>query len=138
MFDVRFLTNPHYVPELKHLDGRDPRVAAYVHQDPLTQPFQAHMTDLITFCLPAYEREGKAYLNIAIGCTGGQHRSVVLAEELAVTLRKAGYAIALLHRDAVANRAAGAREQARQSRSTPVPALPPPAPARASTETEAS
>lgn len=104
VFDVRFLANPHYVSELRLLDGRDARVAAYVHQDPLTRPFQEKMTDLILFCLPEYVREGKAYLNIALGCTGGQHRSVTLAEELAQTLQEAGYAIALQHRDVLLHR----------------------------------
>ncbi|HLK55011.1 MAG TPA: RNase adapter RapZ [Chthonomonadaceae bacterium] len=104
VFDVRFLTNPHYVPELKPLDGRDARVAAYVHNDPLTRPFQAKMEDLVSFALPEYQREGKAYLTIAIGCTGGQHRSVVLAEDLTAKLRQEGYHVALQHRDAEVNR----------------------------------
>jgi len=99
VFDVRFLINPHYVPALKNLDGRDARVAAYVHQDAVTAPFQAKMEDLVGFALPQYQREGKAYLTIAIGCTGGRHRSVVLAEELAARLRKDGYHVALQHRD---------------------------------------
>lgn len=99
VFDVRFLTNPHYVAALKRLDGRDARVAQYVHQDPLTPAFQAKMRDLVEFALPQYQREGKAYLNIAIGCTGGKHRSVVLAEDLAADLRQADYRIAVRHRD---------------------------------------
>jgi UPF0042 nucleotide-binding protein len=99
VFDVRFLTNPHYVAELQARDGRDAEVAAYVHADPLTQPFAARMIDLIEYALPEYEREGKAYLNIAIGCTGGKHRSVVLAEDLTVRLREDGYRVALRHRD---------------------------------------
>jgi UPF0042 nucleotide-binding protein len=99
VFDVRFLDNPHYVPELKGLTGCDAAVAAYVHRDPLTQPFAARMIDLIEFALPQYQREGKAYLNIAIGCTGGRHRSVVLSEDLAARLRDDGYRVALRHRD---------------------------------------
>ena len=99
VFDVRFLANPHYVPELKALDGRDPKVAAYIHNDPVTQPFEEKMVDLVQFALPEYEREGKAYLNIAIGCTGGQHRSVTLAEDLARQLQQGGYRVALRHRD---------------------------------------
>jgi RNase adapter protein RapZ len=99
VFDVRFLDNPHYVPELRGLDGRDAPVADYVHRDPLTQPFAAKMIDLIAFALPQYQREGKAYLNIAIGCTGGKHRSVVLSEDLAARLRTDGYRVALRHRD---------------------------------------
>jgi UPF0042 nucleotide-binding protein len=102
VFDVRFLDNPHYIPELKGLDGRDAPVADYVHGDPLTQPFAAKMIDLIEFALPQYQREGKAYLNIAIGCTGGKHRSVVLSEDLAARLRTDGYRVALRHRDIAA------------------------------------
>ncbi len=99
VFDVRFLANPHYVPELKDLSGREAQVAAYVHADPLTGAFQQKMTDLVQFALPQYQREGKAYLNIAIGCTGGQHRSVVLAEDLAALLRSDSYRVSLRHRD---------------------------------------
>lgn len=105
VFDVRFLINPHYVPELKARDGRDPHVAAYVHQDTRAHIFQEKMTDLIRFSLPQYQQEGKAYLNIAIGCTGGKHRSVVLAEDLAAVLREEDYRIVVLHRDAVRERA---------------------------------
>lgn len=99
MFDVRFLSNPHYVETLQPLDGRDSRVAEFVHQDPLTLPFEDKMTDLVRFALPQYAREGKAYLNIAIGCTGGQHRSVVLSEDLAERLRQCNYRVAVRHRD---------------------------------------
>ena len=99
VFDVRFLQNPHYVPSLKALNGRDRAVADYVHADPLTTPFQEKLTDMARFTLPQYEREGKAYLNIAIGCTGGRHRSVVVAEDLAEALRRDGYQVATRHRD---------------------------------------
>jgi UPF0042 nucleotide-binding protein len=99
VFDVRFLANPHYVAALKNLDGRDPRVAGYVHADPRTATFETKMEDLVGFALPQYEQEGKAYLNIAIGCTGGRHRSVVLAEDLADRLREDGYRVSLRHRD---------------------------------------
>ena len=99
VFDIRFLANPHYVPELKYLSGRSAPVADYVHADPLTAPFQARMHDLIDFSLPQYQREGKAYLNIAIGCTGGQHRSVVLSEDLAAQLLHNGYRVTVRHRD---------------------------------------
>jgi UPF0042 nucleotide-binding protein len=99
VFDVRFLANPHYVPELKYLSGKAEAVAAYVHADPLTAPFQSRMNDLVDFALPQYQREGKAYLNIAIGCTGGQHRSVVLAEDLAAQLTQEGYRVTIRHRD---------------------------------------
>jgi len=99
VFDVRFLRNPHYVPELKPLTGRDEPVANYVHADPLTRPFQEKMADLVRFTLPEYAREGKAYLNVAIGCTGGRHRSVVLAEDLMLHLRREGFQVAVRHRD---------------------------------------
>jgi RNase adapter protein RapZ len=105
VFDVRFLTNPHYIPELKALDGRDPHVAAFVHKDVRAKQFQEKMTDLIRFSLPEYQQEGKAYLNIAIGCTGGKHRSVVLAEDLAEALREEDYRLVVIHRDAARERA---------------------------------
>ncbi len=101
VFDVRFLQNPHYVPTLKALNGRDEAVADYVHADPLTRPFQEKLTDMARFTLPQYEREGKVYLNVAIGCTGGRHRSVVVAEDLARELRQDGYQVAVRHRDIV-------------------------------------
>lgn len=99
VFDVRFLANPHYVAALQDLDGRNPRVAEFVHQDPRTQSFQQKMQDLVEFALPQYQQEGKAYLNIAIGCTGGRHRSVVLAEDLATRLQERGARVVLRHRD---------------------------------------
>lgn len=105
VFDVRFLVNPHYVPELRLRDGRDPEVATYVHADPRTRAFQDRMVDLIRFALPQYQQEGKAYVNIAIGCTGGKHRSVVLAEDLAAMLRQERYRVAVLHRDVERERA---------------------------------
>jgi RNase adapter protein RapZ len=100
VFDVRFLANPHYVPELKPFTGRDPAVAHYVHQDPLTEPFLEKMMSFVSFALPQYEREGKAYLTIAIGCTGGRHRSVTIAEDVARYLGGDGYRVTVFHRDA--------------------------------------
>jgi len=100
VFDVRFLANPHYVDRLRPLTGLSPEVARYVHQDPLTEPFLEKMFDLVGFTLPQYQREGKAYLNIAIGCTGGRHRSVTIAEDLATYLRGDSYRVEVLHRDA--------------------------------------
>ncbi len=100
VFDVRFLANPHYVPELKPLTGLSPEVANYVHQDPITEPFLEKMFDLVGFTLPQYQREGKAYLTIGIGCTGGRHRSVTVAEDMTAYLRGEGYRVAVLHRDA--------------------------------------
>jgi UPF0042 nucleotide-binding protein len=82
IMDVRFLPNPYFVDELKDLSGGDKRAAAYVLQWPETQEFIHRFTDLLTMLIPLYEREGKTYLTIAIGCTGGRHRSVTLAESL--------------------------------------------------------
>jgi RNase adapter protein RapZ len=100
VFDVRFLANPHYVRELRWQDGRDEAVRNFVKQDPLTQPFLEKLFDLVDFTLPQYVAEGKAYLTIAIGCTGGRHRSVMVAEELAGFLRGKGYDPLVQHRDA--------------------------------------
>jgi len=100
VFDVRFLANPHYVPELKGLTGMDSRVSTYVHNDPMTLPFLDKMQDFVKFTLPQYEHEGKAFLTIAIGCTGGRHRSVTLAEDLAAELARDNFRITILHRDA--------------------------------------
>lgn len=99
VFDVRFLINPHYVPELRPFDGRDQPVREYVMDDGRTSQFIAKLHDLIEFSLPQYEKEGKAYLTIAIGCTGGRHRSVVLANELGAFLSTKGYRTIVEHRD---------------------------------------
>jgi len=99
VFDVRFLRNPHYVRELRWQDGRDAEVAGFVHSDPRTNPFLQRLRDLILFTLPAYVDEGKAYLTIAIGCTGGRHRSVMVAEEIAAWLRDEQYTPLVHHRD---------------------------------------
>src|SRR5215510_14660658 len=108
VFDVRFLKNPHYVAELKPLTGRDPPVAAYVASDPGYGPFMNGLKALIAPLLPRFDTEGKSYLTIAIGCTGGRHRSVTVAEELADWLRGAGRSVTLSHRDAaVAGEAGG-------------------------------
>ena len=105
VFDVRFLANPHYVPELKRHDGREVEVADFVHADVNTEPFFQKMTDLIEFAIPQYEREGKAYLNISIGCTGGKHRSVVLSADLLRKLEEDGHSVVIRHRDIGRNRA---------------------------------
>jgi len=102
VFDVRFLRNPHYVPELKPLTGRDPRVAEFVAADSGYRPFIDSLQALIAPLLPRFDVEGKAYLTIAVGCTGGRHRSVAVAEELAGWLRGTGRSVTLLHRDAEA------------------------------------
>jgi len=99
VFDVRFLINPHYVPNLKPLTGTSPEVVRYIHSDALTEPYMEKLFDFVSFSLPQYRREGKAYLTIAIGCTGGRHRSVTVAEELADFLQREGYKVAVYHRD---------------------------------------
>ncbi|MCX8052272.1 MAG: RNase adapter RapZ [Armatimonadetes bacterium] len=99
VFDVRFLANPFWVPRLKNLNGTHPDVAQYVLSDPLTEPLLEKLFDLTEFSIPQYIREGKAYLTIAIGCTGGKHRSVVIANELARFLSSANYVVRVEHRD---------------------------------------
>ena len=108
VFDVRFLKNPHYVPTLKPLTGRDSAVAAYVASDPGYRPFIEALKGLLGPLLPRFDAEGKSYLTIAIGCTGGRHRSVTVAEEIAGWLRGLGRSVTLSHRDAaVAGEAGG-------------------------------
>ena len=99
VFDVRFLPNPNYIPEYKKLTGKNAKVAEYVRSFPQTQEFMAKITDLLTFLLPHYIEEGKSYLTISFGCTGGHHRSVMMAEEMRKRLRKGGYNVKGLHRD---------------------------------------
>lgn len=99
VFDVRFLPNPHFVPEFRKKTGKDPRVAAYVRGFPQTQEFLDRVTDLMLYLLPHYVAEGKSYLTVGFGCTGGQHRSVMMAEEMTRRLRKSGYKVKALHRD---------------------------------------
>ena len=99
VFDVRFLPNPHFVGDLRPLDGRDERVRRFVVEQEATVGFMARLTALLEFLLPRYQREGKAYLTIAIGCTGGRHRSVALVEELRGFLDERGFAPTVTHRD---------------------------------------
>jgi len=99
VFDVRFLPNPHFVPDFRPLTGRDPRVAKYIRSFPQTKEFIRRISDLLVYLLPHYVREGKSYLTISFGCTGGQHRSVMIAEDVGHQLRKAGYKVKVLHRD---------------------------------------
>ena len=99
VFDVRFLPNPHFVPEFRALTGRHPRVAKYIRSFPQTQEFISRISDLLVYLIPHYIHEGKSYLTIAFGCTGGQHRSVMIAEEVAKRLRRAGYRLKVVHRD---------------------------------------
>jgi UPF0042 nucleotide-binding protein len=111
VLDVRFLENPFFVPELKELPGTNPSVAKFVMELPETAEFLARTTSLLDFVVPKYEREGKSYLTIAIGCTGGRHRSVVLAEAIAKSLFDAGTrGVAVVHRD-VDRKGAGAPER---------------------------
>ncbi len=99
VFDVRFLANPHYVDELRPLSGRDPRVAAHVRGDPAYAEFERRLFALVDFLLPRYRAEGRRYLTVAVGCTGGRHRSVAVAERLAQHLRDRGLSPHLIHRD---------------------------------------
>jgi UPF0042 nucleotide-binding protein len=100
VFDVRFLKNPHYVPELKPKTGLDAAVRDHVFSDPEATPFLERLSTFIRPLMPLYIREGKAYLNVAIGCTGGRHRSVTIAEELASRLQDDRWRIHVSHRDA--------------------------------------
>jgi UPF0042 nucleotide-binding protein len=99
VFDVRFLPNPHFVPKLRKYSGRDARVARYIRSFPQTGEFLRRVEGLLTYLIPHYIREGKSYLTIAFGCTGGRHRSVMLAEAVRNTLHKKGYASKVVHRD---------------------------------------
>lgn len=99
VFDVRFLPNPHFVPEFRKKTGLDPKVADYVRGFPQTTEFLDKVTELMLYLLPHYVGEGKSYLTVAFGCTGGQHRSVMMAEEMFRRLKKAGYQVKALHRD---------------------------------------
>jgi UPF0042 nucleotide-binding protein len=99
VFDVRFLPNPHFVPEFRPLTGRDPKVARYIRSFPQTKEFINRISELLVYLLPHYVREGKSYLTIGFGCTGGQHRSVMIAEDVGKRLRKAAYKVKVIHRD---------------------------------------
>lgn len=99
VMDVRFLPNPHYVPKLRPQTGQDKPVYDYVMQQPETEGFYNKFIDLLTYNLPGYKKEGKTNLTIAIGCTGGKHRSVALTERIANKLRSDGYNVNVSHRD---------------------------------------
>jgi RNase adapter protein RapZ len=99
VFDVRFLPNPHFVPEFRNLTGRDAKVQEYIFSFPQSREFLDRVTELLLFLLPHYIHEGKSYLTLAFGCTGGQHRSVMIAEEIARRLSAQGYRIKIAHRD---------------------------------------
>ena len=99
VFDVRFLPNPHFIPQFRTLTGKHPKVAQYVRQFPQTQEFLDKTADLLKFLLPHYIKEGKSYLTVAFGCTGGQHRSVFIAEEMKKRLAAEAYRAKTSHRD---------------------------------------
>jgi UPF0042 nucleotide-binding protein len=99
VLDVRFLPNPYFVPELRPFPGTDPRVSGFVLGQPDARAFLDRISDLLGFLVPRYRAEGKSYLTIAIGCTGGKHRSVALAEALAARLGEGGQPVRIWHRD---------------------------------------
>jgi RNase adapter protein RapZ len=99
VFDVRFLPNPHFVPSLRHYTGKDPKVRRYIRSFPQTGEFLRRIQGLLTYLIPHYIQEGKSYLTIAFGCTGGKHRSVMLGEAVKTALEKHGYSAKAIHRD---------------------------------------
>ena len=104
VFDVRFLPNPNYIPQFKQLTGRHPSVARYIRSFPQTVEFIDRISDLLIYLLPHYIHEGKSYLTIAFGCTGGRHRSVMIADEIRKRLARAGFKVKTTHRDALKGR----------------------------------
>lgn len=101
VFDVRFLPNPYYEKSLREIDGTHPDVQAYVFKWPITQHFVSRLISFLEYQLPLFESEGRSIVHIALGCTGGQHRSVAIAEHLGAHLARLGYAVRTIHRDAV-------------------------------------
>jgi UPF0042 nucleotide-binding protein len=99
VFDVRFLRNPHYMPNLQPLPGTDPAIRDYVLSDKQTQAFLSELERFLSHLLPQYQQEGKAYLTLGIGCTGGRHRSVVIADYLSEWFAQRGYRVSVEHRD---------------------------------------
>lgn len=100
LFDVRFLPNPHYEPDLRPLTGKDQQVVDFINRDGALQAFYDHLHPLLEYLLPQYLNEGKAHLVVAVGCTGGRHRSVAIVEHLAERHRPSGdYLIEVSHRD---------------------------------------
>ena len=99
VFDVRFLPNPHFIPKFRPFTGRHPAVAKYIRSFPQTKEFIRRISELLIYLIPHYIEEGKSYLTIAFGCTGGKHRSVMIAEDVRKQLRKAGYNVKVVHRD---------------------------------------
>jgi UPF0042 nucleotide-binding protein len=99
LFDVRFLPNPHFVPKLRRFSGKDPKVERYILSFPQTRVFLKKIESLLRFLIPHYITEGKSYLTIAFGCTGGRHRSVMMAEVIRKALARRGYTVKVVHRD---------------------------------------
>jgi UPF0042 nucleotide-binding protein len=99
VFDVRFLPNPNYIPAFKNLSGRNPSVARYIRSFPQSIEFIDRISELLIYLIPHYIREGKSYLTIAFGCTGGHHRSVMIASEIRKRLARAGFKVKETHRD---------------------------------------
>jgi RNase adapter protein RapZ len=99
VFDVRFLPNPHFVPGLRRFTGKDPKVRRYIRSFPQTGEFLKRIEGLLAYLIPHYIREGKSYLTIAIGCTGGKHRSVMLGEAIKKALEAHSYSAKVTHRD---------------------------------------
>ena len=99
VYDVSFMSNPHFVPALRRFTGKDPRVKKFIRSFPQTGEFLRRIDNLLAYLIPHYIGEGKSYLTIAIGCTGGKHRSVMMAEELRKSLEKHGYTTKVVHRD---------------------------------------
>ncbi len=99
VFDVRFLPNPHFIPKFRPFTGKHPAVAKYIRSFPQTKEFIRRISELLIYLIPHYIREGKSYLTIAFGCTGGKHRSVMIAEDVQKRLAKAGYNVKVVHRD---------------------------------------
>lgn len=99
LFDVRFLPNPHFVPELRPLTGLDPEIQAFLKQQPEYEEFYRRLLDFVSYLIPQYKKEMKSYLTIGVGCTGGRHRSVAVAQRLGDDLEKSGHNVEIVHRD---------------------------------------
>jgi UPF0042 nucleotide-binding protein len=99
VFDARFLPNPNFVPRLRRRTGADPAVVRYLRRQPDTEAFLARALSLLLFVVPRHEEEGRSYLTVAVGCTGGRHRSVMLANRIGAALRKAERTVRVYHRD---------------------------------------
>lgn len=118
VFDLRFLRNPHWDNELRPMTGLDPEVSSYVESDPEYESAMAKIKDLLAFLLPLYDNQGKAYVNIAFGCTGGRHRSVHVAEKFGEWLREEGFSPTVTHRN-MTSRPIDALEGAANGATTP-------------------